>query len=162
MLSLTRKTDYALVALAHLARQKAQGGPSLSARCIADEYDLPTQLLRSVMKSLHRAGIVESKRGSRGGYDLALSPKQISAAQVVDAIEGHARLTPCCTDEGPGELCTMCAITQRCPITGAIRELNGQITAYLRDVTLETLMNVEQGGKMPHVKRTTTLTVTRK
>ena len=162
MLSLTRKTDYALVALAHLARQKAQGGQSLSARCIADEYDLPRQLLMSVMKGLHRAGLVESKRGVRGGYDLAKSPQRITVAEVVEAIEGPARLTPCCADEEPGDLCTMCAITQRCPITGAIRELNGQIANYLREVTLDTLIKIEQGGKVPRVKKPMTLTISRK
>ncbi len=162
MLSLTRKTDYALVALAHLARRKAQGGPSLSARCIADEYDLPRQLLMSLMKSLHRAGLVESKRGVRGGYDLSRPANRISVAQVVEAIEGPARLTPCCADEEPGELCTMCAITEKCPITGAIRELNGRIADYLRNVTLDTLMKMERGGRMPRVKKPMTLTVGRK
>ncbi len=161
MLSLTRKTDYALVALAHLARQKATGGQPLSARCIADEYSLPRQLLMSLLKSLHRAGLVESTRGVRGGYDLARPSRQITVAQVVEAIEGPARLTPCCADEEPGEACNMCAITERCPVTHAIRELNGQIADHLRNVTLQTLLDMEHGGKLPRVKQTVELTLRR-
>jgi Rrf2 family protein len=161
MLSLTRKTDYALVALARLAQQKTQGGQPLSARCIADEYDLPRQLLMSLLKSLHRAGLVESTRGVRGGYDLARPSHRISVADVVEAIEGSARLTPCCADEEPGEACTMCSITERCPITGAIRELNGQIADYLRTVSLDTLLKMEHGGKLPRLRRPMQLNVTR-
>ena len=48
----------------------------------------------------------------------------------------------------------MCSITDRCPITGAIRELNGQITDYLRTVTLETLMSSTKGRKLPAVNKT--------
>lgn len=161
MLSLTRKTDYALVALARLASQKAAGGSALSARCIADEYGLPRQLLMSLLKSLHRAGLVESTRGVRGGYDLARPSHRISVAEVVEAIEGPARLTPCCADEEPGEACTMCAITEKCPITGAIRELNGQIAEYLRTVTIDTLMKMEHGGKLPRLRRPVQLSVSR-
>ena len=51
-------------------------------------------------------------------------------------------------------MCTMCSITERCPITGAIRELNGQITDYLRTVTLETLMSSTKGRKLTAVNKT--------
>lgn len=145
MLSLTRKTDYALVALARLAQAAANGGRRLSARVIADEYDLPLQLLMSLLKSLHRAGLVASSRGVNGGYSLSRQPSRISIADVVEAIEGPARLTPCCADEEPAGQCLMCSLTERCPVTHAIREVNGQIAGYLRTVTLEALMS--RGGK---------------
>lgn len=160
MLSLTRKTDYALVALARLAQQQAGRGPALSARCIADEYGLPRQLLMSILKSLHRAGIVESTRGVRGGYDLARPAGRISIADVVEAIEGSARLTPCCADEEPGEACTMCSLIERCPVTGAIRDLNGQIADFLRGVTVDTLLE-KAGSKPPRLTRAVALSVRR-
>ena len=140
MLSLTRKTDYALVALARLAQQQQGGGAALSARCIADEYGLPRQLLMSLLKSLHRAGLVESTRGLRGGYELARPAGRITIADVIEAIEGPARLTPCCADEPPGAACSACTVMERCPVTGAIRELNGQIADFLRSVTVDTLL----------------------
>jgi len=160
MLSLTRKTDYALVALARLAQQQADGGHALSARCIADEYGLPRQLLMSLLKSLHRAGLVESTRGLRGGYELARPSDRITIADVVDAIEGSARLTPCCADEEPGEACTMCNLIERCPVTGAIRELNGQIADFLRAVTVDTLLEKSQSTS-PRFRRAVPVSVRR-
>ena len=88
MLSLTRKTDYALVALARLAQEQqgAEGEVSrLSARTIAEEFELPQQLLMSILKELHRAGIVDSTRGAQGGYVLAKPANKISVAEIVEA-----------------------------------------------------------------------------
>ncbi len=152
MISFTRKTDYALVALARLALQKAQEGDPLSARAIADEFGLPLQLLMSLMKRLHRSGIINSNRGARGGYLLAREPGRISIADVVESIEGPARLAPCCSDEPQGGECLMCNLTDRCPITGAIREMNGRISQFLHEVTLETLLETaERKVKLPRV-----------
>ena len=154
MISFTRKTDYALVALARLAQQKARGGDPLSARAIAGEFGLPLQLLMSLMKRLHRSGIINSNRGARGGYFLAREPGAIAIADVVESIEGPARLAPCCTDEPVGGECLMCSLTERCPITGAIREMNGRIAQFLHEVTLETLLAAaEHKLRLPHVGR---------
>lgn len=154
MISFTRKTDYALVALARLALQKASGGDPLSARAIADEFGLPLQLLMSLMKRLHRSGIINSNRGARGGYFLAREPGAIAIADVVETIEGPARLAPCCSDEPAGGECLMCSLTMRCPITAAIREMNGRIAAFLHEVTLETLVGAaEHKLKLPRVAK---------
>ncbi len=154
MISFTRKTDYALVALARLAQQQQQGGDPLSARAIAGEFGLPLQLLMSLMKRLHRSGIIHSNRGARGGYFLARQPARISIADVVESIEGPARLAPCCSDEPQGGQCLMCNLTDRCPITGAIREMNGRIAQFLHEVTLETLLSAaEHKSKLPRVAK---------
>src|SRR5262245_25494766 len=64
MLSFSRKTDYALIALSHLARLQ---GRTVSAREIAQAYGLPQALVMNVLKAMHRAGIVSSVRGVKGG-----------------------------------------------------------------------------------------------
>ena len=170
MLSLTRKTDYALVALAALARQRADrattGGGPLSARRIAQSFDLPEPLTLNLLKSLQRAGLVRSTRGPGGGYVLGRPADQLTVADVVDAIEGPARLTPCCEDvpapasasaPAPGlyrpapdaEACEACRAAAACPIAGRVRQINRQLRDWLGSMTIAHLIS-EQGDPIPH------------
>ena len=138
MIGLSRKSDYALVALAQLAEQ--HGTTLVSARRIAETYALPLPVLMTVLKRLHRAGIVSSVRGSHGGYTLAQVPRQITLAKVIDAIEGPVQLTRCCRENDP-DGCMTCQIIPQCPVTNAIRQLNQRITAVLEGVTLDDLIH---------------------
>ena len=88
MLLLTRKTDYALLALASLARQTPAGA---SARGLAERLSLPLPVLRNILKQLTSRGVLKSTRGTRGGYRLARSPEQITLAQLLAATEGPSR-----------------------------------------------------------------------
>ena len=142
MLSLNRKTDYALVALAHLA-EHGQGRP-VSTRLIGDEYDMPPRLLAKLMKELNQAGLIESVRGVDGGYRLAEAPDRINLGQVVEAIEeGPVEMAFCCKEHAGAEECVMCRIAPRCPIKGAIRDLNTQLGAILDRVTIADLLSGE-------------------
>jgi Rrf2 family protein len=141
MLSLTRKTDYALVALAHLAEPHVTEASPASARQIADEYHLPTQVLAKVLKDLQRAGIIGSTRGAHGGYFLSLPPKAVSIAAVTEALEGPARLTPCCGDEA--KPCDACDTHPVCPVTDRVQRLNTAIQRLLNQVTLQHLLTDE-------------------
>ena len=80
MFSFTKKTDYALVALATLAEETA-GGPEtgrLSARQISERHGMPLPVLMNVLKDLVSVGLVTSTRGSKGGYSLARDPQAIT------------------------------------------------------------------------------------
>ena len=138
-LGFTRRTDYALVALASLAKQAAAGDRPLSARQIATMHGLPLHLLMNVLKRLHAAGLVHSRRGSGGGYWPSADPDRIRVAQVVEAIEGPVKLAPCCEADDQ-DACLECASVPCCPISGSIRQLNGLVFALLQRVTLEDLM----------------------
>ncbi len=94
MLLLTRKTDYALLALASLARQTPTGA---SARGLAERLKLPLPVLRNILKQLTSRGVLKSTRGTRGGYRLARSPHHITLAQLLEAIEGPMLLARCCS-----------------------------------------------------------------
>ena len=89
MLSLTRKTEYALIALSHLASEPNR---LASARGIADIYRIPLPVLTNVLKTLNRCELIKSERGARGGYRLAQEPKDISLASLIRAVEGPIRL----------------------------------------------------------------------
>ena len=96
MLSLTRKTDYALVALAGLAEMEASASAPVSASRLAQVYALPLPMLMNVLKLLHRADLVAAARGATGGYYLQRDPGRISVLEVIETIEGPVRLAPCC------------------------------------------------------------------
>jgi Rrf2 family protein len=140
MLHLTRKTDYALVALARLAEKASDGtGEVLSARQIGQQYGIPLPLLMNVLKELVKDGLVRSTRGVQGGYSLAKSSQEITVARIVESIEGRPRFVPCCAEDET-EACRECSIHPKCPITDSVRALNGQLNVYLNRVTLADLV----------------------
>ena len=98
MLRLSKKADYALIAMKHLAVRGVRG--SSSAREIAALYDIPIELMAKVLQRLVRRGLLVSHQGTRGGYQLSRAPIQISVADVIQAIEGPVTVTACSTEEG--------------------------------------------------------------
>jgi Rrf2 family protein len=92
MLTLTRKTDYALIALTHLSQNKES---CTSAREIATLYGLPLPLLMNVLKLLGQQGLAKSSRGPKGGYQLARSPNEITLHDIILAVEGPIQLVQC-------------------------------------------------------------------
>jgi Rrf2 family protein len=133
--SLTRKTDYALVALADMA-----GDPSgpVSARDLAERLRLPLPVLRNILKHLSQAGLVRSTRGQQGGYRLARRPEEISLAELIEAMEGPMRLALCCGDQhgrNNGEAAD-CAIETSCSARGPVRKVHGLVRGLLDRITL--------------------------
>jgi Rrf2 family protein len=96
MLRLSKKTDYALIAMKHLAMRPDTA--SASAREIAEQYDIPVELLAKVLQRLARRGLLVSHQGTRGGYRLGRAPAAISVADVIQAIDGPLTVTACSTD----------------------------------------------------------------
>jgi Rrf2 family protein len=139
MFGFTKKTDYALVALARLA-EEFHGGGRLSARQIAEHYGVPLPVLMNVLKDLTTGGLVRSTRGPRGGYVLARGPQAISMAEILGAMEGPVKVTPCC-EETEETACLECNLVVRCPVTKSVRVLNDRIHAFLERVTLRDLMS---------------------
>jgi Rrf2 family protein len=100
MLRLSKKADYALIAMKHLALRA--DATSTSAREIAEGYDIPVELMAKVLQRLVRRGLLASQQGTRGGYVLARPAAQISVADVIQAVDGPLTVTACSTE---GELC---------------------------------------------------------
>ena len=155
MLSLTRKSDYALVALSYLGQQQGEE-QAVSARKIADQFGLPLPLLMNILKSLSHAGLVTSTRGPQGGYVLSAKPDKVSILDVVNAIEGPIRVAMCTLQDGqesagegleagsdtstPDKATACCPVAGMCPIEGPIRRLNQQLQGFLAGVTLADLL----------------------
>jgi len=141
MLTLTRKTDYALVALTHLAQRRGEDGPT-SARLIAEAYQLPLPLLMNILKELAQAKLVQSTRGAMGGYELLADPQRVSLLEVICAIEGPVKLTPCC--DGLPIVGQQCALTACCPIQGAIQKLHHRMVDFFSQITLAELTDAPE------------------
>ena len=109
MLRLSKKADYALMAMKHLALRGDRG--SSSAREIAEQYDIPIELLAKVLQRLVRRGLLASQQGTRGGYQLARGPIQISVADVIQAIDGPVTVTACSSEEGTGPASSLQSVT---------------------------------------------------
>ncbi len=108
MLRLSKKADYALMAMKHLAIHGDRGASS--AREIAGQYDIPIELLAKVLQRLARRGLLLSQQGTRGGYQLARTPALISVADVIQAIDGPVAVTACSTEEGSCEQYAKCNV----------------------------------------------------
>jgi len=98
MLRLSKKADYALMAMKHLALRGDLG--SSSAREIAEQYDIPIELMAKVLQRLVQRGLLASHQGTRGGYQLSRPPRQITVADVIQAIDGPVTVTACSPADG--------------------------------------------------------------
>ena len=163
MLTLTKKADYALVALSHLA--KLPSGV-LSARAIAEEYGVSVAILTNILKTLARAGIVVSERGANGGYRLARSADAISLNEVITAIEGPVQFVRCVkgSDEGGAE---PCGLEPVCPVRKPAYRINERLREFLDSMPLAELVDTKSDPaqlqqlnlEAVHRRETTTVTM---
>ena len=137
MLRLSKKADYALIAMKHLAQKACrvdaavrQGGSSTSAREIAEQYDIPIELLAKVLQRLVRTGLLASTQGTRGGYTLSRPSKSISVADVIQAIDGPLTVTACSTEKND------CEQYSKCSVRDPLWQIRERIVAALGTVTL--------------------------
>jgi Rrf2 family protein len=131
MLRLSKKADYALMAMRHLA-MRADAGSS-SAREIAEHYAIPMELLAKVLQRLTRRGLLSSHQGTRGGYVLARPAGQISVADVIQAIDGPVSVTACSSDADS------CDQYEKCNIRDPLWRIKDRILAALASCTVQEL-----------------------
>ena len=153
MLRLTKKADYSLIALKHLAARYIESKPgkggSASAKEIADRYGVPLPLLSKILQRLTREGLVTSEHGINGGYRLARDPGRISALEAIRAIDGPIILTECFTEH------QACDHTERCPVRKPLRRIHEGILRLLQETTILDMLNDSE----PEASGTKTLLV---
>src|SRR6201999_1900253 len=101
MLRISRLTDYATVVLATLASEPERVQTATS---LAEQTRVASPTVSKLLKQLQRAGLVTSTRGLHGGYQLAKPATEISAAAILDALEGPVHLTDCSAGHGNCDL----------------------------------------------------------
>ena len=131
MLRLSKKADYALMAMKHLAQRSDRG--SSSAREIAEQYDIPIELMAKVLQRLVRRELLESHQGTRGGYQLARPADKISVADVIQAIDGPVTVTACSSDD------QTCEQFSRCNVRDPLQRVRERILTALGECTIAEL-----------------------
>jgi Rrf2 family protein len=129
MLRLSKKADYALMAMKHLATRP--GASSASAREIAEQYDIPIELMAKVLQRLVRRGLLTSHQGTRGGYRLSRPTSDISVADIIQAIDGPFTVTACSTDAAN------CGQFAKCSVRDPLWRIKDRILAALATCSLE-------------------------
>jgi FeS assembly SUF system regulator len=131
MLRISKLTDYGTVLLAHLAAHQAS---VCSAADVAQATGIAPPTVSKLLKLLARSGVVTSTRGANGGYRLSRPPQKITAADVIDALEGPVSITECSASNGD------CEHEGVCSVGGAWQRINVAIRHALQDVTLNDLV----------------------
>jgi Rrf2 family protein len=128
MLRLSKKTDYALLALQYLASKGASD--VASSRAIAERFDIPVELLAKILQRLARRGLVAAHKGVRGGYHLARPAWALSVAEVVQAIDGPLTFTAC----SPRDIA--CGQFASCTVRDPLWRVRERILSVLQTVTV--------------------------
>jgi FeS assembly SUF system regulator len=129
MLRLSKKADYALMAMKHLATRVDAG--SASAREIAEQYDIPIELMAKVLQRLARRNLLTSHQGTRGGYRLSRASSAISVADIIQAIDGPLTVTACSTES------ENCGQYAKCSVRDPLWKIKDRIVSALSDCTLQ-------------------------
>jgi Rrf2 family protein len=132
MLRLSKKTDYALMAMKHLASDRQHR--AATAREIAERYDIPIELMAKVLTRLVRSGLLVSHQGTHGGYELAQSPGAISVAAVLEAIDGPLTMTACAHADHE------CDQFSKCIVRDPLRRLRDRIAAVLAECSISEIV----------------------
>jgi len=137
MLSFTRKTDYALISLAHLVHAN---NDCCSAREIALGYGMPLPLVMNILKALAQHNLIKSARGPKGGYQLARPPAEITLYDIIAAVDGPVALVYCLDmvvgKNGRGARAGGCELSPSCPVQTHVHRVHHRLVGFLKEVTL--------------------------
>jgi Rrf2 family protein len=137
------RAEYGVRVMVELARHGANGDREcVSLSEIADGDGLPLAYLEHLAARLRKAGLVESRRGARGGYLLARPAEEISMAEVVEALEGSIAPIECISEAADGHLvCTREAETDHvCPTKLLWTRVRGSVVRTLEETRLSDLV----------------------
>ncbi len=149
MLRISKLTDYATVVMAVLAQDSGQ---RLPASAMAERTGLEMPTVAKVLKTLARAGLVESIRGAHGGYRLTDAPERIRVAAIIRAMEGPIALTECALEPG------ICHREHDCSLKGNWQRIGETVEAALEQLSLADLAAPRKPG-LRIVNRTAASTV---
>ena len=131
MLKLSKKSDYGLIAVKHLAAKDP--GEACNTKEIARAYGIPAELLAKVLQKLVKNGLLVSQHGVDGGYALARDPSLVTAFDVIRAIDGPVLITSCVTARGA------CSQAPTCTVREPLSRVNDIIARALSSVTMASL-----------------------
>jgi Rrf2 family protein len=128
LMQISRRVDYGLRAVIYLSGQDPTRCCSIAE--IAKQQGVPRKFLEKIIQDLIRAGLIKSKRGSSGGYQLTRSPEKISFCDVIEAIEGPVAVNICMDQH------LSCDQMPRCTMIGVWSEVQNKVTEVLSRTTI--------------------------
>lgn len=125
MLRITKIADYGFILLTHMANQDRE--ELHNAKDLSAAIGIPLPTVSKVLKILTQGGILDSHQGSRGGYTLSRPPAEISAVEIIEAVEGPVAITDCSSVEG---------CERNCQVSNSWQQVNGTINRALQELSL--------------------------
>jgi Rrf2 family protein len=134
---LSKKTRYAMVALARLAKE--YGKAPMQIREISEQENIPRSFLENILLELRKKGILGSQLGKSGGYYLLKKPGEVNLAEIIDHFEGTLSLLYCVSEKAYRP-CEFCKDEVTCQIRKVFKEILANTNSILKKATLETLI----------------------
>jgi Rrf2 family protein len=146
--TISRKTKYGLRAMYHLGRKHGEGNVLIAT--LAEEEKIPLKFLEAILLELKGAGLLDSRKGKKGGYRLNGSPEQITVGSIVRALEGPLAPLPCASERS-FQPCEECVDVDSCGTRMIMREVRDEIARILDGTTLAQIIaredNARESGK---------------
>jgi Rrf2 family protein len=134
MLQLSKKVEYGLIALRHMAMHES--GQVFTAKELAKVYDVPYELLAKVLQKLARTGMVISIQGVKGGYMLAKKPSEIPISTIIRVIEDEKPMIAECYVDGPDS----CSIFDNCSIRRPLGKVQRNLNILFDKMTIQEIV----------------------
>ena len=134
MLQLSKKVEYGLIALRHMAMHHP--GQVFTAKEIAAKYDIPYELLAKVLQKLSKADVIVSQQGLHGGYSLSRKPSEVHVSGIIDVIEEEKPTITDCYADGTEN----CSIYDSCTIRRPLEKVQRNLNILLENTTLEQII----------------------
>ena len=130
MLRISKKTEYAIIALVDMA---GNGHDSLvTAKDLSDRYNIPREILGKVLQSLAKDNLIKSHQGVKGGYQLVVPLKDININTIIQTVDGPIQLVDCTVEDD----CN-CGQIDYCNIKSPMEFIQSELTKFFNDITLQ-------------------------
>lgn len=144
MVRITKLTDYGVMIMAFMASEPSR---LFQAKEIAEHTHIAPPTVSKLLKKLTKSKLLASERGTNGGYLLACEPKNITVAELVNALEGPIAITECSLGHDH------CSSAQNCPVKTPWLKINHAITNALQSIKLFDLTQLGQIGHSAQVQQ---------
>jgi Rrf2 family protein len=130
MLRISKKTEYAIIALVDMA---GNGHDSLvTAKDLSDRYNIPREIMGKVLQSLAKNDLIVSRQGVKGGYQLLVPLKDININTVIQTVDGPIQLVDCTLEDE----CN-CGQIDYCNIKSPMEFIQNELTKFFNGITLQ-------------------------
>ena len=126
MLKITKKAEYALIAIKHMSNEES----ICSSNNIANQYNIPKEIMAKTLQKLSRKKYINAIKGPKGGYSIKNTIKNVNLIQFIEDIEGPIGLSKCLKNEN-------CNLIDFCNIKDPIKKINNNIKNILSQVKLK-------------------------